>query len=162
MPAAVAGLGAGIDLGDQLPPGLLRIDILAGLVIKARRRAVGGIQGVDLRGAGFDVPGIREHLLDVDDAAEINEQPPAFGAGVKEEVGGRLVFLGRQPSVGKDADAAAVAVPHAVNDRDLGGRGGRILGGRRHLLELEFRRRVLKIVITHLDLHLGRRPCRRQ
>jgi hypothetical protein len=97
-------------------------------------------------------------LLDIDRAAQVNQQPATVGAGPKKEILRWLVILGRDSAVVELIDVAAIVVLHAIHDREPGFRGGVVFGRRRDVFEFEAGRRVFATVGDRFDLGVRDRP----
>jgi len=125
--------------------------------MEAVRIALARMQRVHLWPAYIKVPGIRVDLLDGDDAAEVDQNPAAVGAGVEEEILGRLILLRGDFAVVELVQVAAVAVPLAVNEGEHGLAGRVTLRWRRHVCELELGGGVLIAMMADNDLDLAAR-----
>src|SRR5262249_47095626 len=136
-----------------------RIDAALGRAREVSGGAISGIECVDLRSAGGGVPRIRIHLLDVENAAQVQLKPSAVGPGSEEEIRARIILLLGQHSIGERSDVAAIGVTPAVHngERELTGRVASDWAG--DVLELEFRFR--RGVVVPLDRDLYLRPGER-
>src|SRR5262249_40594460 len=99
--------------------------------------AVAGIEIVDLRATTARMPGVGVYLRDVNHAAQVDEEAPAVGIRIEEEVRTRLVFMNRQKTIVESAQAGPVRVLLAYHERHLGLSCSIVLGRRRHMLEFE-------------------------
>src|SRR5690242_20624064 len=93
LSAARAGFGSGIHRGNLLPATGSQISVLLWTFNKTHRSAIAGEQSVNLRTTSVRMPGIGIDLFYLDHPLQIEQQPPAFRAGVKKEIRLRLVGL---------------------------------------------------------------------
>src|SRR5262249_10417986 len=137
LPSFFPLLGPGIDACHQLPAGGPWVSLRIRCGIEIRVGAIAGKEIVDLRTAAAWMPGIGVDLRDVDQAAQIDEEAPAVGIRVEEEVRMGLVFVNRQKTIGESTQAGPIRVLLAYHERQLGLSCSIVLGGRWHMLEFE-------------------------
>src|ERR1019366_9307466 len=113
------------------------------------RRAVAGVEFVNLRTARVGVPGIRVDLFDAGRVPQIHLQPSAVSAGIEKEIFRGVVAVLRQLAVVKFFQTAAVTVGRAVHNGKLRRGRGVIRSRGRNCLEVKFGRgRVVAIEIN--------------
>jgi hypothetical protein len=100
------------------------------------------------------VPRICTDLPQLDHAAEVHENPPAIGARAKEEACRGLVAGLRERAVVELVEAAAVAIPLAVEEDKSGLGRGIAPAGQRDVRELETGRGVFVIEAIDDDLRM--------
>ena len=133
---------------------------MLGLGVESIGFSFSGIEFVQLSSPRVRMPGIAVDLLNLNRAAQIDEQPSALGPGVEEKILLRLIFLGRKFAIMKFLQIASVFIPLTVNHRKLCF-GSRIGFGRRwDVLKFESVRGAFVFVVIndHLDLAERAKP----
>ena len=119
LSTAIALFGAGIYSGDQLPAAGSGIGAAVGFSVEFGISPIAAEDVIKLGCAAAGMPGITVDLRDLDGRPKIHKKASAIAAGIEEEIGGGIIVIFGQDTVGQGLQSGAVAVRPANYERQF-------------------------------------------